>query len=212
MSRSIFYVAAALLTLSATVNAATFRFVTDPFAGSDALTTEGRQVVGGEPFITFDIASDIFSFEPSIFNVGDDVLFANDVASNLPTSDVNVVVLQSFDNDDDPTTAFNAGSAANLIADQVMAPGAGFFVYFNSGLDLPRLVYSTNLDDNTADLKILARMTNLTGQAGRDAFPTFTESNFAIEPVPEPSSMLLMSAAGAFWACGYVLRRRQSRG
>ena len=34
--------------------------------------------------------------------------------------------------------------------------GPGFFIYFNSGLDLPRLVYSTDLSDNTADLKVLA--------------------------------------------------------
>jgi PEP-CTERM motif len=212
MSHSLFFVTAALITFSATVNAATFRFVTDPFAGSDALTTDGRQVVGGEDFITFNIAEDVYSFEPTVFNVGDDVLFANDVAGNLPTSGINVVVLQTFDNDDDADTPFGAGNAATLIADQITSPGAGFFIYFNQGLDLPRLVFSTNLDDNTSDLKILARMTNLGGQAGRDAFPSFTASNFDIQPVPEPSSILLMSAAGALWACGYVRRRRQARG
>jgi hypothetical protein len=61
-----------------------------------------------------------------------------------------------------------------------------------------------------ADLKILARMTNLVGDEGRAAIPTFTESNFA--PVPEPSGMLLMSCAAALGAAGFVRRRRRTRG
>jgi hypothetical protein len=192
------YLAGALLALSTTAHAALFVFDTDPFAGSDALTTPGRQIVGGEPSISFDIANDVFVLNRTVFGVGNDVLFANDVAGNLPTSNVNTVVLQSFDNDGDPTTAFGAGTAANLIANQITAPGPGFFIYFNQGLDLPRLVYSTDLNDNTADLKILARMTNLTGQGGRDAFPSFSEDNFAIT-IPEPSSWLLLMAVSAAW-------------
>jgi hypothetical protein len=176
------------------VNATTFRFDTDPFEGSTALTTPGRQIVGGEDFITFNIATDIFSLESTVFGVGNEVLFANDVAPNLPTSNVNVIVLQTFDNDADPATPFAAGTAANLIAAQITSPGAGFFIYFNQGLDLPRLVFSTDLDDNTADLKILFRMENLTGQGGRDAIPTFTESNFEITTVPVPSTMLLLGS------------------
>jgi hypothetical protein len=126
------------------VNATTFRFDTDPFAGSTALTTPGRQIVGGETFISFDIASDKFSLESTVFNLapGTKVLFANYVVGNLPTSNVNIIVLQTFDNDSDPTTLFGAGNAANLIAAQITSPGPGFFIYFNQGLDLPRLVYS----------------------------------------------------------------------
>lgn len=169
-----------------TVNATIFRFDTDPFEGSNALTTPGRQIVGGEAFISFDIASDIFSLAATVFNAGNTVLFVNDVAANLPASGVNTIVLQNND------VPFAAGIAANLIAAQITSPGPGFFIYFNSGLDLPRLVYSTDLDDNTADLKILFRMTNLTGQAGRDLIPTFTASNFIITPVP--SSMLLLGS------------------
>jgi len=176
------------------VNATTFRFDTDPFEGSDALTTPGRQIVGGETFISFNIASDIFSLESTVFNAGNEVLFANDVVGNLPTSGKNIIVLQTFDNDGDPTTPFGAGNAANLIAAQVTSPGAGFFIYFNSGLDLPRLVYSTDLDDNTADLKVLFRMTNLTGDDGRAAIPTFTESNFEITTIPLPPTMLLLGS------------------
>jgi hypothetical protein len=212
MSRLFCSLAAALLAFSAALNAATIRFESDPFAGSDALTTPGRQVVGNELFVSFNIASDVYSFEPSVFGGITQALFENDVAANLPASGVNVIVLRTFDNDNDPATAFGAGNAANLIAAQITAPGPGFFIYFNSGLDLPRLVYSTNLDDNTADLKILARMTNLGGQAGRDAFPSFTEGNFVFASIPEPSSVYLMSAAGVLWALAFARRRRRVRG
>jgi len=201
------HVIVVLLTLSAGANAATFTFDTDPFAGSTALTTPGRQIVGGEPFISFSIATDVFAFAPTIFGAGDQVMFANDIVGNLPTSGVNIIVLQTTDNDGNPATPFGAGNAANLIADQITPSGPGFFVYFNSGLDLPRLVFSTDLSDNTADLKVLARMTNLSGRS--DLLPTFTSSNFAM--IPEPSSFLLLTAAGAIWVFGGGVRRWRYR-
>ena len=111
------------------VNATTFRFDTDPFEGTTALTTPGRQVVGNESFISFDIASDIFSLESTVFDAGNQVLFANNVVGNLPTSDVNVIVLQTFDNDSNPLTAFGAGNAADLIA------GRGRAFSFTSTVD-----------------------------------------------------------------------------
>lgn len=167
-------------------------FDTDPFAGSTALTTPGRQVVGGEPSISFSIAGDQFAFDPAFFNFGSSLNFASGLIGDLPSSGANVLVLLSFDNDNDAATPFGAGTAANLIADRVTSSGAGFFVYFNSALDLARLVYSTDLSDNTADLKIMARMTNLSGQGGRDAMATFTAGNFAVvNAVPEASSLAL---------------------
>ena len=188
-------------------NASVFRFDTDPFAGSTALTTPGRQIVAGETFINFNIALDIFQFESTVFNAGNQVNFINALAPNLPTGGVNIIALQSFDDDANPATAFAAGNAANLIAAQLTTPGAGFFIYFNQGLDLPRLVYSTDLNDNTADLKIVARMLNLNGQAGRDAFPTFSAANFQFTTAPEPGALWTVISAGVLLA-GYKLRRK----
>jgi len=207
MRCSIVHVAIAVLMLNATADAASISFSTDPFAGSAALTTPGRQVVGSEVFTTFNI-TDVFAFDPVVFGISS-IQFANDVVGNLPTSGVNGVVLRTFDNDGDPGTPFGAGNAANLIAEQLTSSGAGLFMYFNSGLDLPRLVFSTDLSDNTSDLKVLARFTNLSGQVGKDAFPTITAANFA---VPEPSSTLaVMMSAGGLLAARSVFRRRRSR-
>jgi hypothetical protein len=201
-----FLIVTALLTLSATASATTFPFNTDPFAGSNALTTPGRQIVGGESFISFDTATDVFALGSSVFGVGDEVHFANDVVGNLPSGGVNVIVLETLDNDANSATPFGAGNAADLIASQITSPGPGFFIYFNSGLNLPRLVFSTDLSDNTADLKVLFRMTNLSGQP--DALPTFTASNFAA--VPEPSTLMLLAAAGMLGVGRTTLRRRRA--
>ena len=172
-----------------------FTFTGDPFAGSDAPATPGRQVVGGEPSITFSIPTDVFSFEGSFFAFVANINFANGPIGSIPAAGTNVAVLRTFDDDANAATPFNAGSAANLLAEQITTPGAGLFIYFNSGLNLARLVYSSDLSDNTADLKILARMTNLTGVPGQDAMGQFTADNFAFAPaVPEPATILLLGS------------------
>jgi hypothetical protein len=199
-----YYIATALVAFGATLNAATFSFVTDPFAGSNALTTPGRQIVAGEPSISFSPSSDVFAFDLGVFGVSS-LSFANNVIGSIPAAGVNVIVLETLDDDANPATAFGAGNAANLIAAQLTTPSPGFFVYFNSALNLPRLVYSTDLNDNTADLKILARMTNLTGQSS--ALQSFTSANFTA--VPEPSSCLLSVFAAAVGVCVHRLRSRR---
>jgi hypothetical protein len=211
MLNSAIRVVTVLMVLSASAEAAAIRFNSDPFDGSTALATPGRQVVGGEPFIDFSIGTDTFEFFLPAFapyGFGPEINFANGEVGDLPTGGVNVIVLRTFDNDNDSATPFGAGNAANLIAAQLTSPGAGFFIYFNSGLNLPRLVFSTDLDDPTADLKIMARMTDLGGAAGQLALADFTEANFAV--VPEPTAILLLTSAGVVIAVRRARRHRDT--
>jgi PEP-CTERM motif len=200
---------AALCIIGSTAAAATFTFDTPPFAGSTALETPGRQIVGGELFIPdFDIANDVLAFNSSVFAVPSTLSFFSGEAAGIPASGTHFIVLRTFDFDGDPNNgiALNAGQAANLIAGAVGAPGAGFFIYFNSGLNLPRLVYSTNLDSAESDLKILARFTNLTGDDGRAALGRITAGNIAA--VPEPASWAMLIAG--FGLVGAAVRRRRA--
>jgi len=203
-------VAAAFLVLCSAAGATTFRFDTDPFAGTPVLNAPGRQIVGGEAFVNFSPATDVFSLESTVFGVGSSVNFVNGLVSNLPAGGVNVVVLETFDNDTNPLTPFGAGNAADLIASRVTTPGPGFFIYFNQSLDLPRLVYSTDLSSSNADLRILARMLNLFGDEGRNTMPAFTAANFQITTAaPEPSSRLMLIAVGLIGVSCYLRTRSQ---
>jgi hypothetical protein len=191
------------------VHAATFAFNTDPFAGSNALITPGRQVVGDEISIpAFEFANDVLAFDAGVFDIPAGIDFFNGLASAIPLSGANFIVLRTFDGDGNPLNGnqLNAGSAADLIVDRITGAGAGFFVYFNSGLDLPRLVYSTDLDSNQADLKVLARFTGLTGASGRDAMAEFSAYNVA--SVPEPESWAMMIAG--FGLVGAAARRQRT--
>jgi hypothetical protein len=203
------------LALCATAEATTFTFNTDPFAGTTVLSTPGRQIVAGEDFVVFNQATDVYSLDPTVFGVGDTVNFVNAPVDGLPSGGVNVVVLDTFDNDNNPATPFGAGNAADLIASKVTTSGPGFFIYFNQALDLPRLVYSTDLSSNTADLKVLTRMLNLNGAEGRNDMPLFTASNFEFShsatATPEPSSVALIVAMSALGACCHILKRKRSQ-
>ena len=167
-------------TLSGGSGADQFLYTVAPFADVD-VTEAGRQIVGGEDFIDdFDVDADQFVINRSItrFATPGDLSFFNGPAAELPSEGVNVIVLQDADNDNDPETPFLAGTAANLIAENYDESRAGFFVYFNSNLGLNRLVYSTDLSDATADLQIVARLTDRVGQSAIDTLPTFREENF----------------------------------
>lgn len=202
----------ALLTVCS-AHATTFNFNSDPFAGTIVLTTPGRQIVGSEDFLSFSAATDVFSLDAKVFGVGNNVNFVNATADNIPSDGVNVVVLETFDNDNNSMTPFGAGNAADLIADAVKTPGPGFFIYFNQSLNLPRLVYSTDLSSNTSDLKILARMLNLTGQDGRNELPNFSARNFELTTAtPEPSSIFLILALSGLAAFCHIVRRKRFPG
>lgn len=200
MRLSVLLLAGALLGAGADAKATVFTFDTDPFAGSDALTTPGRQIVGNEFFIAFDPATDKFAFDLGVFGL-DELLFAGVQIDDIPASGANTIVLLTT------PVPFAAGLAANEIAARVTDPGPGFFVYFNSGLDPPRLVYSTDLSDSTADLKVLARMTNLAGDPGRAALGDFTADNF-VAVVAEPSAWPVALAGCALAVCVGWRRRR----
>ncbi len=115
MHKLTFYCSAAtLLALCSAAHATVFTFNTDPFAGTPVLTVPGRQIVGGEEFISFSTAQDVFALDSTVFGVSAPVRFVNEAAGLLPSGGVNVVVLESFDNDANPLTPFGAGQAADL--------------------------------------------------------------------------------------------------
>jgi len=197
--------AAAAAAFATGAQATTFRFDTDPFAGSTALQTPGRQIVGGELFIaTFDLDNDRIEVAPSVFGIEPTISTFAGLAADLPDAPFNFIVLRTLDADGDPSNGalMNAGLAANLIADRLSQAGAGFFMYFNSGLNLTRFVYSTDLSSPTADLKVIARFQDQTGQAGVDAL---ARGGVQVAAVPEPAAWSMMIAG--FGLIGGAMRR-----
>lgn len=190
--------------------ASSLNFGTDPFEGTTVRNTPGRQLIGGEFFINFNTASESFVFSGPAFGMTQ-LRFANGLANSIPAN-ANVIVLQNTDNDDNPLTPFGAGNAADILAGRITTPGPGLFIYFNSSLKLPRLVYSDDLSRNTADLKVLARMLGLNGKSGEamlNELPAFTSSNFLLAEtaaVPEPSSLLLIGGGLSLLAFGGLRR------
>jgi hypothetical protein len=194
------YLPVVLLALAASVNGATILFTTNPLQGDPALITPGRQIVngaGGGPVSAFNPATDIIAFDPGVFGFSS-VQFANGITTDpsFPTA-VTIAVVQN---------ATAAAAAADVLAARITTPTPGFFVYFNTGLNVPRLVFSTDLSSAAADLAILARFNNLTGQPG--VLPTISASNFAA--IPEPSTLLL-TFGGFVGGCIMTLARRRRR-
>jgi len=203
-------VAAAALSVAASLHAGatTTSFVGDPFAGSTALTTPGRQVFAGLELTlpSFDPHVDKFFFDAPSFGLTGNLSFLNSLSTGISTRGADVIVLQDTDNDNNPATPFNAGTAASVIAQRVDFDAPGFFIYHNSVLNVNRLVFSTDLADPTADLSVLARIASPTGVDAINALPTFTSGNF-VSGVPEPSSAALLGVG--LVVAGFLARRRQ---
>ena len=195
MNRLSTFTVLGLFALGTSLNAANFVFSSDPFGGAADPNDGVRQVVNVQISLDFDPLTDKFLFGSALTGFST-VSFASGLSGELPTSGVNAVVVL-----DQPA---NAGSAHTAIANQLTDSGPGFFIYFNTGLNLPRLVYARDLGDPNSDIAILARMDNLEGNFA--AMESFSEANFA--PTPEPSTMLLMSAGLA--TCVLARRRRRS--
>lgn len=157
-------------------------FDTDPFTGSTALATPGRQVFGGleKTLPSFDVQADSFAFVARAFGLAS-LNFVNAKSAGIPASGANVIVLQDTDDDNNPATPFGAGNAATVIAARVAADAPGFFIYHNSTLNVNRLVFSSNLNDPAADLSVLARIAAPTGPSAINVLPTFKSTNFSIK-------------------------------
>ena len=162
MHRGKYFAIVLLLLLATSVSGTTLVFNTNPLAG---VPNTGGQIVnagGGGPVMSFNPATDVIAFSPAAFGVNS-VVFANGNTTDpgFPTTGLTVAVVRD---------AQAARGAATVLGNQLTTTGPGFFMYFNTGLNVPRLVFSRDLNDPNADLAILARFDNLAGNPcfGRD--------------------------------------------
>lgn len=174
----------------------TLVYAGNPFDGAD-VSAAGRQIIANEDFVSdFSFANDAFQFNSRDFNLTGPVNFvslnAAATGAAIPAG-TNVIVLRNADDDNNPATVFGAAAAATQVANLVTTDGAGFIVYANSALGVTRILYSTNLNDANADVKVVARLTDLTGQAAIDALASFTAANFAFDRPPVFTSAAAVS-------------------
>lgn len=176
-----------------------FAFSGDPFRGEDVSAPDRQIVVGEDAIEDFDFATDRYLIDAVDFGLPEEVRFATvdttDPDAAIP-EDANVVVVLNADNDADAETPFLAGTAAGEIAALTDASRPGLFVYFNSTLDLNRVVYSADLASAEADLSVLSRQTDLTGTDAVDALAAFSAENFEFGEVVEPGGDALVGTDG----------------
>lgn len=186
--------------------------VVNPLTGSAATPGDGLRTIvnSGLALESFEVGAngDVFRFLLSAFGIEDGLDFISAAAGRLPAAGVNLIVLQ--DTEDASGAGLNAGSAANLIAAEIETDAPGFFIYFNAGLRINRLVFSENLNLATADLAILAAISNPKDEQAIAELPAFSNFNFAsfaedAAQVPLPASAWLLTAALAGLG---ALRRR----
>jgi hypothetical protein len=191
------YLTVVLFMFVTTVSGARLVFTNNPLPGVPSAVGQIFNGAGGGPVFSFDPPADLIVFDPAAFGVNSiDFASGNTTDPGFPTGDLTVAVVRN---------AGAARAAATVLGDQLTTSGPGFFIYFNAGLNVPRLVFSRDLGDPNADLAILARFNNLSGQ--NSALDAITAGNFA--QVPEPSGILLTS--GAIAALGFLTVRRRAR-
>lgn len=162
----------------------TYVFSGDPFNGTPVDTTDGERAIVNTPDSTPD-------FDPrrdnlvARFGIERPRTFVNGTLEELQAAAAsgvraNTVVIQGTgDADIDDGDVFLAGTAATAIAKSgVAAPGPGVFVYWNSNLQINRLVYSSDLSDPTADISILLNVDTVTGEQALDVLPHYRADTF----------------------------------
>ncbi|MBW4662249.1 MAG: hypothetical protein KME15_26650 [Drouetiella hepatica Uher 2000/2452] len=154
--------------------------------------TTGISVLNAPDIIRdFTIGEDQFTLDAQALGI-DSVVFQKGLSSQI--ADGNVIVL---------TDSFAAaGAAARAIANNNnITADAGVFVYFNTTLQLNRLVYSTDLGGG-GDISVLANLDNQRGTAGQANLAQFSIANFnlvngAAGRLTDSNSDVLFGDAGA---------------
>ncbi|NJR64986.1 MAG: calcium-binding protein [Leptolyngbyaceae cyanobacterium CRU_2_3] len=168
-------------------------------AGRDQFVYEGNVFANGTPapagttglnalnqpdIITdFTIAEDQFVLDAAGMGIGA-LGFQKGAAANIANG--NVIVL---------TNGFAAaGAAARAIANNAnVTARQGVFLYFNTTLQITRLVYSRDLG-NGGDISVLANLANQSGATGLANIANFTLANFNLVGAAENSSLGLVDS------------------
>jgi hypothetical protein len=120
----------------------------------------------------FNVATDVFLLDTSVFQINGPLVFANAVGGNAGqfgiadnpntfASNANFIVLQNFDNNDTNgfpanwDNSYNARRALEAIAANTDGDRPGFYMYWNERLGVNRLVYTNNLNNGGGSVSVL---------------------------------------------------------